>query len=81
MFVVLNKEKIYAYVVSILTVVVLFSASTYITSDMRELEETSTSVENVNNMNQTNTTNVVNINEVNNTSNINNVILTKNAVN
>ena len=78
MFVVLNREKIYAYIVSILTVVILFSASTYITSDMRQLEETSTSVENVNNINQTN---VVNINEVNNVTTVNNSILTKNAVN
>ena len=66
MFVVINKEKIYAYIVSILTVVVLFSASTYITSDTHKIEETSTSIENISNENAINNTKYISKNELNN---------------
>ncbi len=47
MFLVLNKEKIYAYVVSIMTIVTIFFMSSLINSDLKETEVTSSnSVEN-----------------------------------
>ena len=50
MFFVINKEKVYAYVVSILTIVTLFFMSYVLSSDLGTLEETSTNIErNVNN--------------------------------
>lgn len=46
-FLVVNKEKIYAYVVSILTIVTLFFMSTIIGSEFDETESTvSNSIEN-----------------------------------
>ncbi|MBR0426764.1 MAG: hypothetical protein IJK18_00980 [Clostridia bacterium] len=41
MFLVLNKEKIYAYVVSIMTIVTIFFMSSLINSDLKETEVTS----------------------------------------
>lgn len=50
MFFVINKEKVYAYVVSILTIVTLFFMSYVLSSDLGTVEETSTNIErNVNN--------------------------------
>lgn len=47
MFLILNKEKIYAYVVSIMTIVTIFFMSSLINSDLKETEVTSSnSVEN-----------------------------------
>ena len=47
MFLVINKEKIYAYVVSIMTIVTIFFMSSLINSDLKETEVTSSnSVEN-----------------------------------
>ena len=46
-FLVLNKEKIYAYVVSIMTIVTIFFMSSLINSDLKETEVTSSkSIEN-----------------------------------
>ena len=42
LFLVVNKEKIYAYVVSILTIVTIFFMSSMIGSDLKNTEETST---------------------------------------
>lgn len=41
MFLVINKEKIYAYVVSIMTIVTIFFMSSLINSDLKETEVTS----------------------------------------
>lgn len=41
MFFVINKEKIYAYVVSVLTIVILFFVSSFFNSDMKNTETTS----------------------------------------
>ena len=41
MFLVLNKEKIYAYVVSIMTIVTLFFLSSLMNSDLKETKVTS----------------------------------------
>ena len=41
MFFVINKEKIYAYVVSIMTIVTIFFMSSLINSDIKETEVTS----------------------------------------
>ncbi len=47
LFLVVNKEKIYAYVVSILTIVTLFFMSSMMNANLDETESTSTnSVEN-----------------------------------
>ena len=47
MFFVINKEKIYAYVVSIMTIVTIFFMSSLINSDLKETEVTSSnSIEN-----------------------------------
>jgi hypothetical protein len=45
MFFVINKEKVYAYVVSILTIVTLFFMSHVLNSDLSVVEDTSTNVE------------------------------------
>ena len=44
MFFVINKEKIYAYVVSVLTIVILFFVSSFFNSDMKNTETTSVNV-------------------------------------
>ena len=47
MFLVVNKEKIYAYIVSIMTIVTIFFMSSLINSDIKETELTSAnSIEN-----------------------------------
>lgn len=43
-FLVINKEKIYAYVVSVLTIVILFFMSSMINSDLKNTEVTSTNI-------------------------------------
>lgn len=45
MFFVINKEKVYAYVVSILTIITLFFLSQVLNSDLSTVEETGTNVE------------------------------------
>ena len=45
MFFVINKEKVYAYVVSILTIVTLFFMSHVLNSDFSNVEETATNIE------------------------------------
>ena len=45
MFFVINKEKVYAYVVSIVTIVILFFMSHVLNSDLNTVEETYTDVE------------------------------------
>ena len=44
LFLVVNKEKIYAYIVSIMTIVTVFFMSSLINSDLKETESTSTNV-------------------------------------
>jgi len=44
LFLVVNKEKIYAYIVSIMTIVTVFFMSSLINSDLKETELTSTNV-------------------------------------
>lgn len=44
MFLVINKEKVYAYVVSVCTIVTLFFMSSMISSNFTESEETSSNV-------------------------------------
>ena len=44
MFFVINKEKIYAYVVSVLTIVILFFVSSYFNSDIKNTEQTSSNI-------------------------------------
>ena len=41
MFFVINKEKVYAYVVSILTILTLFFMSNILNSDYTDVEQTS----------------------------------------
>ena len=45
MFFVVNKEKVYAYVVSILTIVTLFFMSHVLNSDLSTVEETSSNID------------------------------------
>ena len=45
MFFVINKEKVYAYAVSILTIVTLFFMSHVLNSDLNTVEETYTNVD------------------------------------
>ncbi len=54
-FLVINKEKVYAYFVSIFTIVILFFMSNMISSDFDSYEETSTNIVS-NNTNFNNTT-------------------------
>ena len=51
MFLVINKEKVYAYVVSILTIVTLFFMSHVLNTDISGSEETSANVVNSQNLN------------------------------
>ena len=44
LFLVVNKEKIYAYIVSIMTIVTVFFMSSLINSDLKETEVTSTNI-------------------------------------
>ncbi len=44
-FLVINKEKVYAYVVSILTIVTLFFMSHILNSKFSNVEEASTNIE------------------------------------
>lgn len=52
MFFVINKEKVYAYVVSILTIVTLFFMSSVLNSDLKETKVTSSNVETINETNE-----------------------------
>ena len=45
MFFVINKEKVYAYIVSILTIVTLFFMSNMLNSDISTSEQTSGNLE------------------------------------
>ena len=45
MFFVINKEKVYAYIVSILTIVTLFFMSHVLNSELSTVEETSSNIE------------------------------------
>lgn len=61
LFLVINKEKVYAYVVSILTIVALFFMSSMLNSELIESEETSITIQNeVNNKNEIVTSNQTN---------------------
>lgn len=74
MFLVLNKEKISAYIVSVLTVCFLFFiASNATTNEMENTETTSVKVE-VNETKEENKT------TTNNTTNMNNVIIYGNNI-
>lgn len=44
MFFVINKEKIYAYVVSVLTIVILFFVSSFFDSDIKDTQSTSSNI-------------------------------------
>ena len=49
MFFVINKEKIYAYVVSVLTIIMLFFVSSFFKSDIEDTEPVSSnSIQNSN---------------------------------
>ena len=61
---VINKEKIYAYVLSICTIITLFFMSTMINQNLDESEETSSNI-----VQNTITENQINKNEVNNVNN------------
>lgn len=54
MFLVINKEKVYAYVVSVFTILMLFVMSYVLNTDFNETKETSTKIEQ-NNLNTQNT--------------------------
>lgn len=57
MFFVINKEKVYAYVVSILTIVTLFFMSHVLNTDLLDTEQTSGNLEqNINITNAINNT-------------------------
>ena len=53
MFLIVNKDKIYAYVVSVLTVVILFFTSYFINSNNENTEITSANIENYTNSENT----------------------------
>ena len=44
LFLVVNKEKIYAYIVSIMTIVTVFFMSSLINSDLKETKATSANI-------------------------------------
>ena len=61
---VINKEKIYAYVLSICTIITLFFMSTMINQNLDESEETSSNI-----VQNTITENKINENEINDVNN------------
>lgn len=61
MFFVINKEKVYAYVVSLFTIVTLFFMSNILNSEFNEVKETATDIKNE----------IVNTNIVNEENNVN----------
>ena len=58
-FLVISKEKIYAYVVSVFTIITLFFMSSVLNSDLLDTGETSSNLLEVNNT-QNNINNVLN---------------------
>lgn len=65
MFLVINKEKVYAYIVSVFTIVTLFVMSGILNSNFDKTEQTSSNIE----LNNTgNATINVDINNINNTT-------------
>ena len=54
MFFVINKEKVYAYAVSILTIITLFFMSSILNSDYTDVEQTSVNIEETINTNTQN---------------------------
>ena len=58
-FLVISKEKVYAYVVSVFTIVTLFFMSSVLNSDLLDTGETSSNLVEVNN-NQNIVNNVIN---------------------
>lgn len=58
-FLVISKEKIYAYVVSVFTIITLFFMSSVLNSDLLDTGETSSNLLEVNNT-QNNVNNVLN---------------------
>lgn len=53
MFFVINKEKIYAYVVSVLTIIMLFFVSSFFKSDIEDTEPVSSNLVQNNNIENT----------------------------
>ena len=51
MFLIINKEKVYAYVVSVFTIVTLFVMSGMINSNFNNTEQTSSNIESSNQLN------------------------------
>ena len=51
LFLVVNKEKVYAYVVSVFTIVTLFVMSGMINSNFNNTEQTSSNIESSNQLN------------------------------
>ena len=74
MFLVFNKEKIYAYIVSIVTVIMLFCVAGIVNKDNNTVE-TSSNISNTNNARANNTVNNVVNTTTNNTQNaiVNNI--------
>ena len=75
LFLVVNKEKIYAYIVSIMTIVTVFFMSSLINSDLKETKSTSANVieNNIGEAISTSVPNEVNEN-VNNNEMLNNTV-------
>ena len=69
MFWVINKEKVYAYIVSIFTIIILFFMSHVLNSDSSSTEEVSTNIEQTNNIQNNTTSNIISINIKENTVN------------
>ena len=65
LFLVVNKEKIYAYIVSIMTIVTVFLMSSLINSDLKETEVTSTNIVESNTIGEAISTSIPNeVNEI-----------------
>ena len=54
LFLVINKEKIYAYIVSVMTIVTLFFMSSMLNSDLKDTEPVSSNIIEENSINETN---------------------------
>ena len=79
MFLVINKEKVYAYVVSVCTIITLFFMSSMINSNFTDAEETSSNI--ALNSSISDKANTNNLDNTNNTSSINNSMSENNTSN
>ena len=81
MFLVVNKDKIYAYIVSVLTIVTIFFLSSLINSDLKDTKLTSSNIVENNTIGDAVSTSIpFDANSVENKNSVKEVINTENTI-